>query len=65
MKEKINEKINEIVDFIISKPASEITLDDYTIIRDVRTFEESDDNRERMARIVAMANGFSPAVEMN
>ena len=33
MKEKIEKKIEKIVDYIISKPESEITRDDYEISR--------------------------------
>ena len=61
MKEKIEKKIESIVDYIISKPDSEITPDDYMIIasevRDIR-FRESESVKEgRMERL--LANGFS------
>ena len=58
MKEKIEKKIEAIVDYIISKPESQITADDYMIIasevRDIR-FREAEENRqERMERMLAM-----------
>ena len=62
MKQQIEGKISEIVDFIINKPASKITLDDYTILsselRDIRFRESQADNSKRMAELIA---GFSPA----
>jgi hypothetical protein len=61
-KGKIDEKIEKIVDSIISKPEDEITLDDYTILRDVRHMESDADTRERMERITAMvSSGFGSA----
>ena len=42
MEEKIIAKIEEVVDYIISKPASEVTLNDYTILH-----EELKENRFR------------------
>ena len=60
MKEQIEEKIEEIIQVIINKPASKITLDDYTILsselRDIRFRESQADNRNRMAELFAMAN---------
>ena len=61
-KRQIDEKIKEIVDNIISKPTDEITLDDYTILRDVRIMESESDTRERMERLASMAvSGFGSA----
>ena len=44
MKEKIEKKIEAIVDYIIGKPESEITADDYMIIasevRDIRRLHD-------------------------
>ena len=61
-KRKIDEKIEKIVDNIISKQEDEITLDDYTILRDVRSMESERDTRERMERIASMAvSGFGSA----
>ena len=61
-KRKIDEKIEKIVDNIISKQEDEITLDDYTVLRDVRLMESESDSRERMERLMAMAGtGFGRA----
>ena len=58
-KRKIDEKLEKIVDNIISKQEDEITLDDYTILRDVRSMESESDTRERMERFASMAaSGF-------
>ena len=57
MKEKLEKKINEIIDYITTKPANEITLDDYTILtnelHDIRARESQDENKKRMAEIMA------------
>jgi len=59
MKENIEEKIAEIVSFIISKPVSRVTLDDYTILaaelRDLRFRESQEDNGKRLADLMAAA----------
>ena len=59
MKEKIEKKIEAIVDYIIGKPESEITADDYMIIasevRDIRFREAEAERQERMERTLAMA----------
>ena len=56
---EIDEKLKEIIDYVISKPAGKITLDDYTILRDVRTMESEADTRERMERFSSMVtSGF-------
>ena len=61
VKEKIQEKINEIIESIISKPAGEITLDDYTVLtnelHDIRARESQAKSGKRMAEL--MANAFS------
>ena len=60
MKEKIEKKIEAIVDYIISKPEREITTDDYMIIasevRDIRFRESQSAKEERMELL--LANGF-------
>ena len=62
MREKIDEKIREIVDYIIGKPVNKITLDEYTILRDVRNQESAADSQERMAKLLSVATGgFGPA----
>ena len=71
MKEKIEKKIEAIVDYIISKPESEITPDDYMIIasevRDIRFRETQSIREERMERLlgngVLNINGFGGVKE--
>ena len=61
MKEKIEGKIGRIVDYIISKPESEITRDDYEIIasevRDIRFREAEKERQEKLEHMLAMAGG--------
>ena len=52
--ESIEGKINEIVAYIIDKPAAKVTLDDYTILRDVLSRNVAADSQERMAKLMAM-----------
>ena len=58
MKEKIESKIEEIVDFIVSKPIGETTLDDYTILtnelKDIRFRESQAGQNKRMAELMSM-----------
>lgn len=60
MKQRIEEKIEAIIDRIINKPTEEITLDDYTILtaelRDIRFRESQAENGKRM--LDAMASAF-------
>ena len=64
MKDKIEKKIEAIVDYIISKPENEITRDDYEIIasevRDIR-FREDEKNREQRLEHLMALGGFAPA----
>ena len=57
MKEKIKNKIEEIVDHIISKPVSEVTLDDYTILanefKEICYQESNAEHGKRMADLMA------------
>ena len=59
MEEKINNKIEALIDYIINKPNEEITLDDYNIlsaeIRDIRFRKSQEGSTERMARLMAAA----------
>ena len=59
MKEKIEAKIEEIVNYIISKPESEITADDYMIIasevRDIRFREAEAERQGKLERLLSMA----------
>ena len=68
MRERIEEKIEAIIDRIINKPTEEITLDDYTILsaelRDIRFREEQEANKSKLAELVATSfasGGFAPA----
>ena len=58
MKEKIETKIQEIVDFIISKPVKEVTLDDYTILnnelKEIHLRESQAGQSKRMAELMSM-----------
>ena len=64
MKAKIEAKIEKIVDYIISKPESEITRDDYEIIaaevKDIRFREDEKEREAKLERLLAMG-GFAPA----
>ena len=57
MKEKIENKIEEIIDYIISKPEDKITTDDYMIlaseVRDIRFREHESVKEERMERLLS------------
>ena len=57
MEDKIQAKIEEIVDYIISKPAADITLNDYTILheelKDIRFRRSQDESTERRRNILA------------
>lgn len=57
MKEKLEKKIEAIVDYIINKPENEITLDDYNVLsselRDIRFREQQADNAKRMSELMA------------
>ena len=69
MKEKIEAKISEVVDWIVSKPANEVTLDDYTIIKnelmEIRNMESKADNGKRMAELMALVTNNSVPVYGN
>ena len=57
MEDKIQAKIEEIVDYIISKPAADITLNDYTILheelKDIRFRREQEASSERLRQLMA------------
>jgi len=57
MEEKITEKIEEIVDYIISKPVRSVTLDDYTVLheelKDIRFRKEQEANGDRLRQLAA------------
>lgn len=57
MKEKIQNKIEDIVDYIVRKPIEEVTLDDYTILtnelKNIRNQEAQSDNSKRMVELLS------------
>lgn len=64
MKEKLENKIDAIINFIINKPEEKITQEDYNILsselRDIRFRESQVDNEKRIAELMAIAYpGFS------
>lgn len=64
MKERIEKKIADIVEHIISKSIEEVTLDDYTVLtyelKDIRSQESSADSARRMAELLSV--GFNSPV---
>ena len=64
MKEKIQNKIEDIVDYIVSKPIKEVTLDDYTILtnelKNIQNQEAQSDNSKRIAELLS-AMACAPA----
>ncbi len=59
MKERLENKIEAIIDFIINKPEEKITQEDYTILsselRDIRFRESQAENGKRMAELMSVA----------
>lgn len=59
MKERLENKIEAIVNFIISKPEEKITQEDYNILsselRDIRFRESQADNDKRIAELMSIA----------
>lgn len=59
MKERLENKIEAIIDFIINKPEEKITQEDYTILsselRDIRFRESQAENGKRMAELISIA----------
>ena len=57
MKEKIQNKIEDVVDYIVSKPIEEVTLDDYTILtnelKNIQNQEAQSDNSKRMVELLS------------
>lgn len=57
MKEKIQNKIENIVDYIVSKPIEEVTLDDYTILtnelKNIQNQEAQSNNSKRIAELLS------------
>jgi len=69
VEEKIETKIEEIVDYIISKPVKTVTLNDYTILReelkDIRFRKESGERLKRLLDGFAVDPAVHAAVDGN
>ena len=68
MEEKIQEKLNALVDHIISKPIEALTMDDYTILsmelKDARFRREQGDCNDKFTKLLAsFVPSTLPAVE--
>ena len=65
MKDTIEAKIRDLVNHIINKPITEVTLDDYTILtnelREIRNQESQAANGQRMAELMGMLASNSVA----
>lgn len=59
MKERIEKKIDDIVNYILEKPVEKVTHEDYGILenklRDIRFRENEHEQAKRMADLVASA----------
>lgn len=66
IKERIQEKIAELVEYIIRKPVSEVTLDEYTVLTNelkcIELRESQADNGKRMAELMAMVTAHPACV---
>ena len=66
MKERIQKKITELVEYIIRKPVSEVTLDEYTVLtnelKGIELRESQADNGKRMAELMAMVTAHPAGV---
>ena len=65
MKDTIEAKIKDLVNYIINKPIEEVTLDDYTILtnelREIRSQESQAANGQRMAELMGLLTSNSVA----
>lgn len=65
MKETIEAKIRDLVNHIINKPITEVTLDDYTILtnelREIHNQESQAANGQRMAELMGLLASNSVA----
>ena len=65
MKQSIEAKIEELVNYIINKPIVEVTLDDYTILtnelREIQNKESQAANGQRMAELMGLITSNSCA----
>ena len=59
MKERIEEKINAVVEYILSKPEAAITPEEYGILANeliqIRNHEGNEERNRRMAELMASA----------
>ena len=66
MKEKIEKKISEIVDYVMSKKVEEIELDDYIILanelKEIHFMESENNSRERMEKLLSMVATPIPSI---
>ncbi|MBQ2173885.1 MAG: hypothetical protein II453_02050 [Alphaproteobacteria bacterium] len=62
MKEKIESKINEIIETILAKNPHEITYSEYKILdcryKDLKYFEEQKKRNEEMTQLMAKSIGY-------
>lgn len=68
MEEKIQEKINALVDYIVSMPVESLTMDDYMILsselKDARFRREQGDSNDKFTKLLAsFIPSAVPAVE--
>ena len=65
MKHIIEEKIRDLVNYIVNKPITEVTLDDYTILtnelQEIRNQESQESNGQRMAELMGLLTSNSVA----
>ena len=63
MQEKMEKKIDEIIEHIIAKPVEEISMDDYTIlsseVRDIRFRKSQEESSRRMADLMALSSSYT------
>ena len=63
MKEKIEQKIDEIIESILAKPVNEITYSEYRILdcrsKDLQYREEQSKRSEEMGQLMAKTFGYS------
>lgn len=64
MKERIEEKINAVVEYILSKPETAVTPEEYGILANellrIHNREENEERSKKMAEL--MASAFSTTV---
>ena len=67
MKHIIEAKIQELVNYIVNKPITEVTLDDYTILtnelREIHNQESQAANGQRMAELMGLLTSNSAVAQ--